>query len=296
MSQKYSLIYHYSNIDALYGMLKDYSISNPYITMRATHAFYLNDPSEYEYGKKVCLKLLKKIEKELKPQIDNIGITGSIYQRSSQKDIQDYFRQWEYGAANIPTALGTSTPYIISFSKQRDFLPMWTTYARNGQGVTIGFDSELLQNNRELYTISPCAYSIRSREFKQIKDYIVYKYKLLLQDLNGADTEKASVAHMNFMVNLHTQVAAYIKHNGFSYEKEVRCRANKADAIEFRVSKDRLIPYANLHIPISCVREIMLGPAMDGKHAEMSVKMFLRSKGIDISNIRITKSELPYRA
>ena len=58
--------YHFTSCSGLYGMLKDYSMNNPYLTMWATHSAFMNDSSEYEYGKEMCMKVLKLYEERTK--------------------------------------------------------------------------------------------------------------------------------------------------------------------------------------------------------------------------------------
>lgn len=50
-------LYHYTTGAGLLGMLKDYDAEkNPNLTIWATHYAYMNDPTEFEFGKKyVCL-------------------------------------------------------------------------------------------------------------------------------------------------------------------------------------------------------------------------------------------------
>lgn len=56
--------YHFTSCTSLYGMLKDYSMNNPYLTMWATHSSFMNDSSEYEYGRNKCMEVLRLYEKK----------------------------------------------------------------------------------------------------------------------------------------------------------------------------------------------------------------------------------------
>ena len=78
-----SLIYHFTSVDAFLGMLKDFSTENKNIKMWATSAMFLNDPSEYEYGKEVSRNLLREIEDELEDDI----ITDEEKEREKKEDI-----------------------------------------------------------------------------------------------------------------------------------------------------------------------------------------------------------------
>lgn len=77
-----SLIYHFTSVDAFLGMLKDFSTENKNLKMWATSAMFLNDPSEYEYGKEVSRNLLREIEDELeideKERLSNHMYSGEM--------------------------------------------------------------------------------------------------------------------------------------------------------------------------------------------------------------------------
>ena len=293
MCKKRNLVYHYTSVDALIGMLKNFSLDKPFITMRASNVLYLNDPTEYEYGKAICLNLLKHIERKFKLQRENYNV-ASIYDLMSQLDEQNYFRECEFGASSIPGALSRSTPYIACFSKRRDYLPMWTTYARNGCGVAVGFDLNLLSSN-EQYSVKLCSYSRNDSSWNWLQSWAERNYELMLQQANTTDESVKCVVKYDYMFNLYAMVAVYVKHQAYSYEKEVRCRVDKAENIEYRISNKDLIPYVEFEIPIKYMREIIIGPVACSSNLEHSLKMLLRSKKINLDDIDIVKSGVPYR-
>ena len=64
-----NVLYHYTNCESLFGMLQGYSEDNPNFTMWATHYAFMNDSSEYEFGKRVCKEAMQIYE-------NRNGITG----------------------------------------------------------------------------------------------------------------------------------------------------------------------------------------------------------------------------
>ena len=132
------LIYHYTNASALLGMFKNCSKENPYITMWATHSLYLNDPTEYEYGKEKCYEILPILEEKMGiPAESRISTMRDLYITEMSK-LRDSI------SSTHPSSIQYGTPYLISFSKSEDSLPMWSNYAQNGNGIAIGFNPEKL--------------------------------------------------------------------------------------------------------------------------------------------------------
>ena len=64
-------LYHYTTCESLFGMLQGYSEENPNFTMWATHYAFMNDSSEYEFGKRVCKEAMQIYE-------NRNGITGEL--------------------------------------------------------------------------------------------------------------------------------------------------------------------------------------------------------------------------
>ena len=57
-------LYHYTTCESLFGMLQGYSEDNPNLTMWATHYAFMNDSSEYEFGKRVREEAMRMYEKQ----------------------------------------------------------------------------------------------------------------------------------------------------------------------------------------------------------------------------------------
>ena len=69
--------YHFTNCSSLFGMLKDFSVENRHLTMWATHSSFMNDSSEYEFGKEKCKEVLRLYEDKTK-----VPASKSIYSYS----------------------------------------------------------------------------------------------------------------------------------------------------------------------------------------------------------------------
>lgn len=306
-----AIVYHYTTVSALLGMLSECSAEEQYMTMWATHAFYLNDPTEYKYGKKVCLDTIKEIENELKiPKKERL---------SNVLDNETFNRALE----NIEFILSGNTsnkggvPYIISLSRNADALPMWNTYTKNGNGISIGFDEDSLQDCsygygktapydlstmlEEKYEIKECIYDTLHRNFISVREDFKKEYSGLLKSKNEPNTDdksKETIA-IGFLLRIYKALAPRIKDIAYEYEQEVRFVVRNKDEIHFRESKGMIIPYVKVKIPLKCIKEIVIGPTMDADRTRDSLIMLLYNKGMQ--NILTNSKEIikistkPYR-
>lgn len=284
-----SIIYHYTSIAAIQGMIDKYTKDSPYLTMWATHSQFLNDPTEYEYGKIVGQKLLEEVEQKLNiAEADRLSFT--MYDES----MKQYFVQCERGISCYADSLYMATPFVISFSKNRDLLPMWTSYGKNGRGIAIGFNRESLEKHNNHFTVKDCYYDYDGSDYTPLKNKIKYWYEMMLQNINGASEGYARVCQIELIMTINAHVAAYIKHESYKYEQEVRCKVIKSSEIKFRESNGLIIPYTELRIPIDAIEEIIIGPTQDAERMKLAIEMLLKTNGI-YRDIKIKKSKIPYR-
>ena len=309
-----SILYHYTTASTLLGILDKCSVEKPYVTIWATHASFLNDPTEYKLGKIVCQNIINEFEEDLKIP-DNERLLKNFLNETIQKSIElsDFF-------SSATTIMEGGIPYIISLSRNRDSLPMWNTYTQKGNSIAIGFDEQLLceesarfgkeKNSmlREIYEIRECIYDTLESGFISIKNRYKEEYIEVLNNYkkqkNATDGDyikeilnRAKV--YAFMERLYKEIAPYIKDKVYEYEQEVRCLVKNKDKIFFRESNGLIIPYVKVKISLKCIKEIIIGPTMDANRTRDSLAMLLYNKGmIDIlSNPeRIIKiSNAPYR-
>ena len=84
------------------------------------------------------------------------------------------------------------------------------------------------------------------------------------------------------------------KHEDYFYEEEIRFVGNFIGTEpSFREKKGTLVPYKEICLPKECLKTITLGPCLDFKKAEYSLKKFLEEKGF--GHVRILQSQIPYR-
>ena len=243
-----AVVYHYTNADGLLGILRNRSIF-------ATEKNFLNDKTEVTYGIDRASYYLRKIqESETNPDIGHLidGLRSSI------------------------RIEGEARFFVFSMSERADDLSQWRGYANDGDGFTVGFDTNYLRKR----TIEPEAdFGFNKVTYAQYKlreslgDYVKDFAKLLGTDL---DTDYIIMC----LDGVIESTATFFKHNSFRYEREWRILsavyADSPEEVRVRSSSGRLIPY--IEIPLCQpsetlpVVEIGIGPAVANPNAKTVVQ------------------------
>lgn len=257
-----SFLYHYTNIESLFNgiIVKNPLSSNAAISLWATDSNFLNDINEIRYGQTQVKELIKK-------KFDN---------EISKEIIQVY-------DDNV-------SRFIISFSKTKDSLPMWTTYGKGGDGISLGFDTLELLNN--LAFVYPCFY--RMSELKRF----IKGFEKFIEDNShfntsfSFDTPTKTAFRDGY---LHSLLSTLIKHPSFEYEQEVRfvCSKYQVKEIFYRYRNNMIIPYSQFFLPSSSLKKIIIGPTLDEERVKKSLMGYLDSKGFKHVDVEI--STIPYR-
>ena len=136
-------LYHYTDVRGLHGILESNSL-------RASAAYYLNDSSEIEYGRKLLID-------ELKTWFD-LNKDGEGFASLVLAGILATFSAEE---SKISRA---SNIYVSCFCEEDDVLSQWRAYGQKG-GYSLGFDTNRLSTG----LIAPVYYN-RVRLAKVIYD------------------------------------------------------------------------------------------------------------------------------
>ena len=283
-------VYHYTTIEALVNGIIPKNKKEKLI-MWATHSNYMNDP------------------KEFRVEFDNF-----IKDTENIQIMQDVFKD-----VNIDDVLSKVDVFLLSFSANKDYLPMWSMYGRNGNGVILEFDKKNLMSTSN--SVIRCLYP-RSKEYYKIIELLRkiftenddYKFskgrfflaldkvrhkkstfderKLRLRDKCNCDSCIKDFASMMALILL--PIIAH-KHRAYEYEKEFRSiiLADNLDSIKYRYRDGMLVPYIERKINRSALKSIIIGPTQDFERSKKSLDMFLKSRGFN--NIPIIKSNVPYR-
>lgn len=247
------LVYHYTSIDAVC----DGIITEQGLSFRLTHYAYLNDRREFYLGRDLFRQRLK----------------GSV---------RDYVNLME-----------KESHYILSLSHKKDFLPMWSMYGRNGNGIMLSLTSDMIYKSTG-GVLMDCMYCDEKFNFGKLEDeqYIQSCIKVYETIKGKHGCIEQAQEHLHKKLN---EVVPLIKSDYFAYEEEARLviASDTQRREKYRSTGNIIIPYVLVTLPKASLKRIMIGPTLDTERAKRSLRMFLDSKGY--SNVKIDVSKAPYR-
>ena len=226
------------------------------IVLRATNVLYLNDPHE----------LLEGID----------VINGILKSKIHPGAFRSYF--------------------LTSFSANRDNLSMWGMYAANGNGCALAFDYDELS---KAYPIMiRCIYGK-----DEIEQHFNSFHKLaqtgFFTIFGGSQPTKEDEEHNREVLVNNNIISTCLgaKNDAYRYENETRgllyCDDNKK--VRFRTRNEYIMPYVEVSLPKSALKEIIIGPTNNSYLKEQSILHFLQINGYDLDAIKLIKSAIPYR-
>lgn len=250
-------LYHYSTIEALFNgiLVRNPESENKAISLFATDHRYLNDDKEIRHGCKIMRDIVKK------------------YFRLDFDDDSEIFKD-------------TERAYIISFSKEKDCIPMWSTYGNRGDGIALGFDASVLEAS--LGAIAPCLYSD-----KDVKKYLM-KVLTKLEEYNSPEPTQGDMSALGFRLGYVTcSMIPQLKNEFYRYEKEIRFCSRQEVNIGYRYRKNLIIPYSLQYLPRIALKKIILGPDLNFEKTKQSIQEYIKSIGF--VDVEIIKSNAPFR-
>jgi hypothetical protein len=285
-------VFHYASLETAIKIIQNQ-------TLWATNTRFLNDREEFNHGIKLILNLLK-------------SFVNSLNFASEYTDIL---------RTSLPLfkKISKVNQYVVCFSNNGDLLSQWRAYAKNGMGVSIGFDranlrSCLAQPISEGYVVyDNSKKELVIKAFLE-KAFLFFKQQKEKFDWGAFDFNKVAA---EFLIGFLEIIILNYKDPSFSEEKEYRIRLKAPDYDEnltptkkFRSSGNLIIPYVELEtkfneaqksledhgtilvdkLPIS---EIIVGPCMDFNAASDGLNQLLQANYY--YNVKIKKSQVPYR-
>ena len=288
------MIYHYTSFDALIAILNAYkkSENKENVILRASNIYSMNDPSEMTYGYNSLMAFINRYENNLKipPKIQLSTYVESTKQKDLFKETnEDFWYQHFYNESK--------TPYVISFSKVADELPMWGLYGNNGKGVCICFDEGLNLNKSNvlldvMYTNSNSNYP--KIIFEKLIQEEINKY---YEDCNKAKTEEELIdSKLITLGSILPLYSSFIKDKTYMFEKEKRLVILPFDSYEnihtASTPQGNIRSYVNVPLPISCIKHILIGPCANHTFVQKQLNLLLHCCGLEIES---GKSNIPYR-
>ena len=249
-------LYHYTSMEGFqkimtgkltYPKEKSNSIqSSKQMVFHATHIRYMNDMMEYVYFKDLLWNSVK-----------DRGVSHCAYENFISK-------------VEIFTF-----PFILSFSENCEFLPMWQMYGNTASGVMLEFNKDKLSSY--FSTLRPCQY-IDALEDGYIETCInsISRSSWIDTLLDIKDIKK----NMSLCKSPH-----------YEYEKEWRIY-KRSNIVFTKVSNGIIKPYIEVAVPIDCLDAVVIGPCVNNKEqAKDAIKFLLDSKLTD-KEIKVRYSEI----
>lgn len=298
-----NIYYHYTNLDTLLKIFD--GIKDKDFIFHASSIFHMNDTSEMKYGIRKLWEILPDIEEELHiPKEMRLSIIKNFDSTISlNKFINNLLRDMHN---NFKSA------FVISFSKDRDSLPMWNMYGNNGKGVSLGFDLHNFTNKFifevfDMTCLDECPKTqmlikdIAYDKFQQ-SDYIVNFVKNIYKSFLQHSKENLNSSEFgNLLIRIYIRIievaAASIKSKIFAFENETRilAYAQNCQNILFKTGKhEGIIPYIQKSIPIDFMKTIILGPCCQANQIKSILEFRLRQIGME-NKVNIVKSKIPFR-
>jgi len=292
-------LYHYTGIDSLQKIVESKKLW-------ASSIFHLNDASELRYAIDLLKKEMNKHFKnnqndELKKIVHNFySLLDSISLANYDRNNQNYL-----------------SAFVFSLSEEKDLLSQWRGYALEGKGVSIGFNSQNINEKiiHQKLILAKCIYKKEERDsiISKLCNSLIKEFKTkktVFSDYTSQEEAKYLLEKITRII----KIFVFIKNEKFSEEKEWRILWVFPEVVnvEFREGDTTLIPYIkidinNLDNPKSLFNEIKIGPSQNQDLSHLSLTYLLSSNkhifGSDkprnpnyIENVKsITFSDIPYR-
>ena len=323
MRQGSGVVYHYTSVDTFLKLLA--GIKYNYFRFWASDIFTMNDPTEFYHGFEKLWKLLPEIEdalyKRIRENPNNYQINttclddqyrlSNIWKRKYNINVM---KEWIPEYVNMLHEI-FETPFVVSFSCQKDFLPMWSTYGDSGKGVALGIEVQSYYIKTKLpdgkYVID-----FTKNDPTELHSLLVTYKNVTIQHplsfyfqtclckylasipLISDNPESLEKAQMDVLDKMFIIASALIKNKSYSYEEESRLLYERwrISDVKFRTDASKnIIPYILVGIPIDKLKEIIIGPRCDFKFTKMIIKTRLTQLGVKFNDENIIQSGVPFR-
>ncbi|WP_156032607.1 DUF2971 domain-containing protein [Parvularcula oceani] len=274
--------YHYTNVDALLGLLSSKSI------WLSDYGF-LNDSTEVAYGYNVASTILADLELPYWSSSTDI-------KRPDQPNFAEMARR-EQSSLSV-------RPMIASFTTEPDDLSQWRAYGNVCVGVRAHSVVNTLLNDA---MFCPVIYDEQSQRtvFEKFFKFRNFAFNHDADHYSYRDIEKRYLDDQALLLRL----ASMMKHSSFSPESEIRAAYfhptgsyldNGEPIVRYRSRNDLVIPYVSSsdlknfsHQKEVIVESIKIGPHPQSRLLKSGIERMIADTGADY--IAVDVSEIPYR-
>lgn len=281
---KLVMYYHYTSLGTFLAILHgiDYNSGEsvlkeigPILHLHASRIDTVNDPTEMTIDKSTFLSIVRHYEENKNPKF---RISNRIESMDDEKFLE-----------LIKNERSDYLPYIVCFSQNEDFLPMWSLYGDKGRGVCLGFFAlDILTKSvpfQEL--INPCTPVIIGDvcyHTDEISDAILRAIELNYPKTEGNIEDS--------IANMYLAASPFIKDSSYEYENEFRICVFNFVKKEIGIMYDSEKTYIDYYIPVSFLKTVTLGAKLCSSIASELLSDYFTQKKLQIE---IKKSQIPFR-
>lgn len=264
------VLFHYTTHEALHSIVMNQ-------TIRATHAYYLNDSNEIRLAANEMMTL--------------VDVASDMCEKYKFKSFLFELGRWLVSLKN-----NTHYIFVFSLSEHRNLLSQWRAYTKHGSGVSIGFSLADLRrlsfSETNALDLVKCVYdkSRRDELLQALMESVLQDFAASFPDM--PEDHIATQAELNEFLNARTaqflKTFCSIKDPAFREEGEWRLVSKYFPAytdpvIQFRPGRSTLIPY--IEIALKGMRndgylfeQVYPGPSPNFHLAYQAVSAFLSNK------------------
>lgn len=297
------MFYHYTSVDAFVGMLENAKRlgDNNSLIFWASSIYSMNDPSEFKYGMNIIDRYSREYEKDnhidirfrlttaFQEQVDSDPTFGN-----KQDLLYRYF-------ANSP-----KTPFILSFSRNKDDLMMWNMYGDKGKGLCLHIEENIPPFSDKDSIISDEVMDVDYSGSIEKNVILCKLYSKVYEDaqceISNQEENLLLIHRCKNMARLYSRLCPFIKHKKYRIENEVRLSGllNNLECVKFRTKNGYIIPYVEVAIGLNLLKGITVGPCCDYNFIKRNLDFLLYTRGLnkDIAtkeDVKIRQSSIPYR-
>lgn len=285
-------VFHYTDANGLMGILD----SN---TLWFTDIRYLNDPSEFHFGREFALTALRRAASKH-------GSTDTL--------VKIFCDQMLSG---LDAALPEFAMFVGSFSRDKDDLGQWRAYSDDGKGFCLGISpsvfapTELQEDPLKNEVSIVIRYNATEAEAEQMAGVEKAVELLKRPNIIWALNQTPGLWKL-FLMQLSMALAEWIyfvsvgfKHPAYRAEEEIRLLLiNEAEKlhpyVKTRVRNGVLVPYIpwpfspSLHQK-DTITHIRVGPSAPWS-AEGALRTLLNAQGISLESVKVERSTIPYHS
>jgi hypothetical protein len=192
---------------------------------------------------------------------------------------------------------------VAGFSEDMDQLNQWRSYANDGRGIALGFNSEVLRRAARDHHVRllRCIYDpdTHARIIKDLVALLIAAYRAAPPPSDDARAQMLEQFNSTFLLT-----APVIKDHHFAQEKEWRLVSMPRSVDDPQLTAVLSGNHASVKLvlpllpeggepPSDVISSVTIGPTLDPDNVADAIDVLARHKGFRIGKVRL--SRVPYR-